>query len=136
MWCSYAADMLQIYGVVALDIPQDSLLGSIVKMPKLSWLLCIVASFVSCTIAESPSTSTDGIKGLANRLLGSRAGDFAFTLTEEHEKYSRWNQPKNDNYTVSQDNGKIHIQGTTLSALARGYGRRLSQQMIQVKLTH
>ncbi|OAQ71433.1 alpha-N-acetylglucosaminidase [Pochonia chlamydosporia 170] len=65
--------------------------------------------------------SVDGIKGLANRLFGGHADQFEFSLTEEHERWSRWNQPSNDNYTVTvTTNGKIIIKGTTLSALARG----------------
>ncbi|KID74904.1 Alpha-N-acetylglucosaminidase [Metarhizium brunneum] len=64
--------------------------------------------------------SIDGIKALATRLFKGHGGEFEFTLTANTERPSRWNPPKNDNYTVSSRNGKIHIEGTTLSALARG----------------
>ncbi|KAL3961405.1 hypothetical protein ACCO45_002928 [Purpureocillium lilacinum] len=63
----------------------------------------------------------DGIKGLADRLLSGHGDAFEFELTEQHDSWSRWNHPSNDNYTVSAGHdGKIHVQGTTLSALARG----------------
>ncbi|OAQ91320.1 alpha-N-acetylglucosaminidase [Purpureocillium lilacinum] len=63
----------------------------------------------------------DGIKGLADRLLSGQGDAFEFELTEQHDNWSRWNHPSNDNYTVSAGHdGKIHVQGTTLSALARG----------------
>ena len=71
-------------------------------------------------IASASSVSTYGIKSLADRWLHGHGDEFVFELTEKHDKWSRWNIPPNDNYTVSSQNGKIHIQGTTLSALARG----------------
>jgi hypothetical protein len=63
--------------------------------------------------------SIDGIKALATRLFQGHGDEFEFILTAKNERPSRWNPPKNDNYTVSSKNGKIHIEGTTLSALAR-----------------
>lgn len=88
-------------------------------MPRLGWIASIAAGLLLCGFGKS--TSTDGIAGLANRLLGQHGNDFEFLLTTEQQKYSRWNQPTNDNYSVSSgDNGKIRIDGTTLSALARG----------------
>lgn len=68
------------------------------------------------------SESVDGIKALAERVLNGHGDDFDFVLTAQHEPWSRWNVPDNDNYTVSAcDHDKIRIEGTTLSALARGY---------------
>ena len=90
-----------------------------VEMTRLTRLLLPVTTLFSPILAKS--LSVDGIKGLADRLLNGRGGDFEFSLTSEHEPWSRWNQPSNDNYTVSKsENGKIRVQGTTLSALARG----------------
>lgn len=64
----------------------------------------------------------DGIRDLANRLLQGHGDDFDFYLTTNHTRASRWNPPSNDNYTVTASgNGRIRVEGTTLSALARGY---------------
>lgn len=79
----------------------------------------LLAVVILPVLAEPPSI--DGIRGLADRLLNGRGDDFEFSLTAEHENWSRWNQPQNDEYTVSvSDNGKVRVEGTTLSALARG----------------
>jgi hypothetical protein len=75
---------------------------------------------LSGAVASASSASEDGVKALADRWLHGHGDQFTFELTERHDKWSRWNIPPNDNYTVSSQNGKIHIQGTTRSALARG----------------
>ncbi|OAA68912.1 Alpha-N-acetylglucosaminidase [Cordyceps fumosorosea ARSEF 2679] len=63
----------------------------------------------------------DGIRDLADRFLDGKGDAFEFTLSGNHGNWSRWNPPTNDNYTIAATAaGKIHIQGTTLSALARG----------------
>lgn len=68
-----------------------------------------------------PSTAVAGIRSLADRLFKGQGNAFDIVLTEENESWSRWNPPKNDNYTVSQgEDGKIRVEGTTLSALSRG----------------
>ena len=68
------------------------------------------------------SESVDGIRALADRVLNGHGDDFDFVLTVQHEPWSRWNIPDNDNYSVSAcDSGNIRIEGTTLSALSRGY---------------
>lgn len=68
------------------------------------------------------AASIDGIRALADRFLDGKGDAFEFTLSENNGNWSRWNAPTNDHYTVAAAmNGKIHIQGTTLSALARGY---------------
>lgn len=88
-------------------------------MTRLVRLIVLATSFLSPVFGNSQST--DGIQGLADRLFGGNSNGFEFLLTTENDIWSRWNHPSNDNYTVSvSDNGKIHVQGTTLSALARG----------------
>lgn len=83
---------------------------------KLLAALCVGA----CALVNA--ASTDSIRALADRFLDGKGDAFEFTLTEDVAEWSRWNAPTNDNYTVTAgSNGKIHIQGTTLSALARGY---------------
>lgn len=87
-------------------------------MACLTRLLLLGVTLLSPVLATQP---VDGIKGLADRLFNGHGDDFEFSLTTEHEPWSRWNQPSNDNYTVTKsENGKIHVQGTTLNALARG----------------
>lgn len=73
-------------------------------------------------VLSSPvsAKSTNGIKALATRLFKGHGDEFEFVLTTNNERPSRWNPPTNDTYTVSSKNGKIYIEGTTLSALARG----------------
>ncbi|TQV96126.1 alpha-N-acetylglucosaminidase [Cordyceps javanica] len=79
--------------------------------------LCVGAGL----LAHAAPTSTDGIRALADRFLDGKGDTFEFTLSGDHDRWSRWNAPVNDNYTVAaSENGKIRIHGTTLSALARG----------------
>jgi thiamine monophosphate kinase len=93
-------------------------------MQRIGWIAIVIA-LLFCAFGES--ASTDGIAGLANRLLSQHGDDFEFVLTTEQQNYSRWNQPTNDNYIVSDyGDGRIRIEGTTLSALARGFGLLLS----------
>lgn len=88
-------------------------------MARLARLIVLATTLFSSALGKSQST--EGIQGLADRLFGGNSHGFEFSLTTEHDSWSRWNHPSNDNYTVSvSDNGKIHVQGTTLSALARG----------------
>lgn len=69
----------------------------------------------------SGADSVDGITGLANRLFGGHGDTFEFVLTGNTEALSKWNPPVNDNYTVTgADNGKIRVEGSSRSALARG----------------
>lgn len=83
---------------------------------KILAVLCVGARLFAS------AAPTDGIRALADRFLDGKGDSFEFTLTETNGNWSRWNAPTNDNYTVAAaKNGKIHIQGTTLSALARGY---------------
>lgn len=71
--------------------------------------------------ANDANSAVQGIHDLANRLFKGRADQFDIALTEDQKVYSRWTTPVNDNYTVSKgEDGKIRIQGTSLSALSRG----------------
>ncbi|KAK2609204.1 hypothetical protein QQS21_002286 [Conoideocrella luteorostrata] len=71
--------------------------------------------------SADPQLSTEGIKKLADRLFAGHGDQFEFAVTGTQVRPSRWSQPKKDNYTVStSSNGKIHVQGTSLNALARG----------------
>ena len=81
---------------------------------------CVLA-LTGCSSLLVGAESTDGIKSLADRMLHGHGDDFKFSLTSQHELWSRWNVPENDEYTVKAcDGGKICIEGSTLSALARG----------------
>lgn len=72
--------------------------------------------------AQTNNDAVAGIRSLADRLFKGNADAFDIVLTEHHETWSRWNPPKNDNYTVSAGkDGKILVEGTTLSALSKGY---------------
>ncbi|PHH83099.1 hypothetical protein CDD83_3064 [Cordyceps sp. RAO-2017] len=89
--------------------------------PTRQLLLLLGAALLLSSLVLAEAQSTDGIKGLADRLLKGHGDDFEFVLTTHHERWSRWNPPSNDNYTVrASPGGKIRIEGTTLSALARG----------------
>ena len=83
--------------------------------------LCLFVAVAACLTALARAESVDGIKGLASRIFG-HADDFDFVLTRQNEPWSRWNIPSNDSYAVnpSGNDGKIRIEGSTLSALARG----------------
>ncbi|TQV91796.1 alpha-N-acetylglucosaminidase [Cordyceps javanica] len=79
----------------------------------------LLSTLAVAAVNARPETSIAGIQSLAKRLFQGHDAQFEFQLTQEHENWSRWNIPGNDNYTVSSKEGKIHVQGTTLSALAR-----------------
>ncbi|KAJ6445407.1 HC-toxin efflux carrier TOXA [Purpureocillium lavendulum] len=61
-------------------------------------LAVILASIACSAVAKKQSVS--GIKGLADRLLNGHGDAFEFSLTTEHDNWSRWNHPSNDNYTT------------------------------------
>ncbi|KAM4067066.1 alpha-N-acetylglucosaminidase (NAGLU) tim-barrel domain-containing protein [Hirsutella rhossiliensis] len=86
--------------------------------------LLTATALMSCSpvLAHAPPpTTTDGIKGLADRLLPGQGDSFDFVLTARNDAWSRWNPPTNDHYTVAgSPGGRIRVEGTTLSALARG----------------
>ncbi|KAG5941498.1 hypothetical protein E4U53_007399 [Claviceps sorghi] len=101
-------------------------------MAAATTLLAVPTLIVVPTAVASPS-STDGILALANRLLPGAGNAFEFRLTgADQEKWSRWNPPVNDNYTVGAGGqGKIRIEGTSLNALARGL-RHYANEVLQV----
>lgn len=87
---------------------------------KLLQVLISAAALGAAIDSTAPAVTVAGIQALAKRLLGSRDDQFEFHLTEQHDYWSRYNVPANDNYTVTSSGGKIRVEGTTLSALARG----------------
>ena len=99
-----------------IEAAEDATLFTMIRF--LSAVLLATSILRPVAAKEQP---LDGIKGLADRLLSGHGDAFEFELTEQHDSWSRWNHPSNDNYTVSAGHdGKSHVQGTTLSALARG----------------
>ncbi len=84
-------------------------------------LLQVLISAAALGVAAVPPVSVAGIRALAKRLLGDHDDQFDFHLTEQHENWSRYNIPTKDNYTVTLSGDKIRVEGTTLSALARGF---------------
>ena len=91
-------------------------------MLSLQHLVFATATLCLTLAADALSaSSTAGIEKLAARLFHGQNDTFEFVLTAQHDNWSRWNVPVNDNYTVkAATNGKVLIQGTTLNALARG----------------
>lgn len=78
------------------------------------WFL---AAWIGTGSADTPSTA--GIEALVKRRLPDHADAFEFRIRST----DRAQTPIPDIYTVtSADNGKILVEGTTLSALASGYG--------------
>ncbi|KAH8710298.1 Alpha-N-acetylglucosaminidase [Beauveria bassiana] len=86
---------------------------------KMKLTQILLSALAAATVNAQQAASVTGIQGLAKRLFKGHDAQFEFQLTQKHENWSRWNTPGNDNYTVSSNNGKIRVQGTTLSALAR-----------------
>ncbi|KAJ3497599.1 hypothetical protein NLG97_g1783 [Lecanicillium saksenae] len=82
----------------------------------------VFVSAAASAIAAGTTAQAPGIRALAGRLLGDvkYENQFDFHLTENHEPWSRYNIPPNDNYSVTALDGKIRVEGTTLIALARG----------------
>lgn len=88
-------------------------------MKPLTRLAALTFGMASALPASNDAVA--GIRSLADRLFKGHADTFDIVLTEQHETWSRWNPPKNDNYTVSAGkDGKILVEGTTLSALSKG----------------
>ncbi|RDA94032.1 hypothetical protein CP533_5286, partial [Ophiocordyceps camponoti-saundersi (nom. inval.)] len=88
----------------------------------LFFLLLFVTASATTAAAAAAATATEGIAALADRILGPGRGlSFDFALSTEPELWSRWHQAGNDSYVVAVvEDGRIRIEGTTLSALARG----------------
>lgn len=73
---------------------------------SLLWL-----STASAVVAQS----TQGIYDLVQRRLPSHASSFEFSLVNATQTNATYDQ-----YTVSTANGKVLVQGNTLSALSTG----------------
>jgi hypothetical protein len=89
-------------------------------MKFLNQLLITLTALSASVKGAGEQDAVKGVRDLADRWLHGHSDSFLFELTEEHENWSRWNTPGNDNYTINANGGKIHIRGTTLSALAYG----------------
>lgn len=74
--------------------------------------------FVCTTLfAVATTTSVQGIKNLVKRRLPAHVNDFEFEIVNE-----KANNTVNDEYCVSSlKNGKILVEGNSLSALAVGF---------------
>ena len=96
----------------------DRLLNKNMKL--LNLLLGSLTALSASVKGAGDQDAVKGIRDVADRWLQGHGDSFIFELTKKHENWSRWNTPENDNYTITSNDGKIHIQGTTLSALARG----------------
>ena len=91
--------------------------------------LSLIAAVLILPFSTTAQT-VEGIKNLANRLLQGHGNDFEFHLSGSYTRPSRWNPAVNDNYTVAaSESGKIRVEGTTLSALARGLVASLIDNM-------
>jgi alpha-N-acetylglucosaminidase len=84
-------------------------------------LFLLVGIFLLNSCATFRRQSTQGIVDLISRRLPNHVDNFAFSLTETHFNVST-DKNLNDIYTVSTlANGTVHVEGSSLSALAAGY---------------
>ena len=75
--------------------------------------------WTTCFILGTSAQSTQGILDLVQRRLRNHVNDFEFQLLVDGTGNST--KPNNDNYIVSsQTDGKILVEGNSLSALASG----------------
>jgi len=75
----------------------------------------IVLTVAAAVAAVSAGLSTSGVEALVERRLPQHASSFQFKLVN-------LSTAANDSYVVSNiDDGKILVQGNTLSALLSGY---------------
>lgn len=80
------------------------------RILQLAWLLPALSGLVA---ANTPST--DGIKAFVKRRLPDHADSFEFSISNVTAVGS------NDNFSVSShSDGKIKIQGTSVSAVMQG----------------
>ncbi len=79
---------------------------------RIAWLLAVAVPF---GVASSPSTS--GIESFVKRRLPKHAQNFEFAVTDAAESSAA----ANETYIVSSsDNGKIKVEGSTVSAVMQG----------------
>lgn len=83
-----------------------------------SGLLAITSTAVAAPTARCSELSTTGIESLLQRRLPQHAEKFEFSIV------NATSLGENDVYAVSNgENGKIKVEGSSLSALATGYVR-------------
>lgn len=81
-------------------------------------ILAAAAAFAAVVTDAAANTSTAGIEALVQRRLPQHAGSFQFELVNVSTAAPK----SNDTYAVSStEDGKILVQGNTLSALLSGY---------------
>lgn len=76
--------------------------------------------FLFAVLARSAQAqSTEGITRFLERRLPNHVDDFTFSLTDPARKSEHW---VNDEYIVStSSDGKVHIEGNSLSGILQGY---------------
>lgn len=84
-----------------------------------------VLGLITLPWAILAADSTQGLYDLVRRRLPSHCEDFVFVL-DGTATSSNPADLSNDEYTISTSNGSIAIQGTSLSALATGLRRYLT----------
>lgn len=86
------------------------------RLLQLAWLLLPAISAAAASSTTTPST--DGVAAFIKRRLPDHADSFEVSITKAAEASAA----TNDAYTVStsRTNGKIQIQGTSLSAVMQG----------------
>lgn len=81
-------------------------------------ILTVVAAVAAVVANAATDVSTTGVEALVKRRLPQHAGSFQFELVNVSTSASKGN----DTYAVSSsEDGKIVVQGNSLSALLSGY---------------
>lgn len=79
-------------------------------------LVCLLPAALSSVVAAS-APSTAGITAFVKRRLPHHADSFEFVVSNPTKSSTK----ENDSYSVSSgSNGKIKVQGTSLSAVMQG----------------
>ena len=73
------------------------------------------------TAAGAISQSKEGIYDLVKRRLPNPVGNFEFSLVVDGDRDSHSNIPTNAEFVVTASEGKVRIEGNSLSALSSGY---------------
>lgn len=87
--------------------------------------LFLALTAASAAIGTALAQSTTGIQALVARRLPQHQHDFIFSITASSQNNTVTGK-QNDHYTVSECNGKILVQGNSISALSSGLHRYLS----------
>jgi alpha-N-acetylglucosaminidase len=84
----------------------------------------LAVATTTTTVAAAAAPSTAGIEALVQRRLPQHTGDFEFSIVgwnENSSSLASLESTSNDTYTVSSgQDGKIKVEGNSLSALASG----------------